>query len=57
MALREGMIPPTVNFTAPDAACNLNIVANQSRQADIEIALSNTFAFGGLNATLVLKRA
>jgi nodulation protein E len=57
MALREGMIPPTVNFTAADAACNLNIVANQSRQADIEIALSNTFAFGGLNATLVLKRA
>ena len=57
MALREGMIPPTANFTAPDAACNLNIVANQSRQADIEIALSNTFAFGGLNATLVLKRA
>jgi nodulation protein E len=57
LALRNGLIPATANFNAPDPACNLNIVANHPRQADIQTAISNTFAFGGLNATLVLKRA
>jgi nodulation protein E len=57
LALKHGIVPPTVNFTAPDPACNLNIVANTAHHAPMEIALSNTFAFGGLNATLVLKRA
>jgi nodulation protein E len=57
LALREGIVPPTANFGSPDPQCRLNIVANQARQARLEVALSNTFAFGGLNATLVLKRA
>lgn len=58
LALRDGLIPPTANFTAPDPAwAGLDFVPNQSRNADISVALSNTFAFGGLNATLVLKRA
>jgi nodulation protein E len=57
LALQQGLVPPTVNFTAPDPACELNIVANEARHAQLEVALSNTFAFGGLNATLVLKRA
>lgn len=57
LALKRGIVPPTVNFTTPDPACNLNIVANTAHRASMEIALSNTFAFGGLNATLVLKRA
>ena len=56
MALRCGVVPPTINFREPDPACDLNVVPNVSRQADLRVALSNTFAFGGLNATLVLRR-
>jgi nodulation protein E len=57
LAVENGLVPPTANFTTPDPACNLDIVANQARPAPVGIALSNTFAFGGLNATLVLGRA
>lgn len=56
LALKNSLIPPTANYTAPDPACNLDVVANTARSAGLEIALSNTFAFGGLNASLVLKR-
>jgi nodulation protein E len=56
LALKNSLIPPTANYTAPDPACNLDVVANIARSASLEIALSNTFAFGGLNASLVLKR-
>ncbi len=55
LALKHGIVPPTVNFTARDPACDLNVIANEARTAQMQIALSNTFAFGGLNATLVLK--
>jgi nodulation protein E len=55
-ALRGGMIPPTANFTEPDPACDLDVVPNHSRCAEIEWALSNSFAFGGLNAVLVFRR-
>ena len=55
-ALRCQTVPPTVNFRERDPACNLNIVANEARRAPLRTALSNTFAFGGLNATLVLRR-
>jgi nodulation protein E len=54
--LRCQTVPPTVNFRERDPACNLNIVANEARRARLRTALSNTFAFGGLNATLVLRR-
>jgi nodulation protein E len=57
LALREGVIPPTSNFTSPDPQCPLRIVANEAREARVHIAMSNTFAFGGLNATLLFKRA
>ena len=57
LALKYGVVPPTANYTTADPACNLNIVANQQQRASIEMAISNTFAFGGLNATLVFKRA
>ncbi len=57
LALKNALVPPTANFHTPDPACNLNIVANEPRRSPIETAVSNTFAFGGLNATLVLKRA
>ncbi len=56
MALRHGLVPPTVNFTERDPSCNLDVVRNHARRVGMEVALSNTFAFGGLNATLVLRR-
>jgi nodulation protein E len=56
LALREGVLPPTANFTAPDPECNLDVIPNQARQAGVEFALSNSFAFGGLNAVLVFRR-
>lgn len=56
LALGHGLAPPTVNFTRPDAACNLNLVTGTAQSAPLEIAVSNTFAFGGLNASLVMKR-
>lgn len=57
LALRNSLAPPTANFTSPDPACDLDVVPNQARPAAIGMAISNTFAFGGLNATLVMKRA
>ena len=55
LALREGILPPTANFTAPDPECNLDVIPNQARQARVECAVSNSFAFGGLNAVLVFQ--
>ncbi|MBV9766765.1 MAG: beta-ACP synthase, partial [Acidobacteriaceae bacterium] len=55
LALKHGLVPPTANFTTPDPACNLDIVPNEARPARFDIAVSNTFAFGGLNATLIMK--
>ncbi len=57
LALRDGVLPPTANYNEPDPACDLDIVANVPRQAPIEFALSNSFAFGGLNAVLAFRRA
>ena len=56
MALARSLVPPTINFRQADPACNLDVVPNRARRADLRIALSNTFAFGGLNAALVFKR-
>ena len=56
MALHEKTIPPTANFTTPDPECDLDIVPNQARPAEVEFALSNSFAFGGLNAVLAFKK-
>jgi nodulation protein E len=57
MALKEGLIPPTANFVDPDPEClGLDFVPNQARECKINVALSNSFAFGGLNASLVLQR-
>ena len=54
-ALAEGVIPPTMNALEPDPACNLDIVFHEARQAPVRAALSNSFAFGGLNAVLALR--
>jgi nodulation protein E len=56
-ALQCGLIPPTANFTAADPACDLDVVPNTPRSAQIEFAISNSFAFGGLNAVLVFRRS
>jgi nodulation protein E len=56
LALHEGVIPPTANFTEADPACDLDVVPNHARRAEIEWALSNSFAFGGLNAVLAFRR-
>ena len=57
MALDQGVIPPTANFTEADPACALDVVPNMARAASVEWALSNSFAFGGLNAVLAFRRA
>ena len=56
LALHDRVVPPTANFTQPDPACDLDVVPNQARRAEIEWALSNSFAFGGLNAVLAFRR-
>lgn len=55
-ALRQGIVPPTINQQDADAACDLDYVPNHSRRADLRIAISNSLGFGGHNTTLVLKK-
>jgi nodulation protein E len=57
LALHTQTIPPTANFEEPDPACDLDFVPNFARQAQFRTAMSNSFAFGGLNAVVVLSRA
>ncbi len=56
MALREGVIAPTIGYEEPDPECALDVVPNVARQAKVDVALSNAFAFGGLNAVIALRR-
>ena len=56
LALSRNLIPPTANFLGPDPACDLDVVPNLARAAEVEWALSNSFAFGGLNAVLAFRR-
>jgi len=57
LALYHGIIPPTINYETPDPQCDLDYVPNQARKADIEVALSNSFGFGGTNACIIFRRA
>lgn len=57
MGLGEGVLPPTANFTVPDPDCDLDVIPNEPREQTVEYAISNSFAFGGLNAVLVIRRA
>jgi 3-oxoacyl-[acyl-carrier-protein] synthase II len=54
--LEDGIIPPTINYSNPDPDCDLDYVPNQARQADVNAAMSNSFGFGGHNASLILRR-
>ena len=56
MSVREGIVPPTANYAEPDPECDLDYVPNQARELSVKAAMTNSFAFGGLNAVLVLKR-
>ena len=56
LALEHGMLPPTANFTGPDPECDLDVVPDRARAATPSAALSNSFAFGGLNAVLAFRR-
>ena len=56
LALGEGILPPTANFTRADPECDLDVIPNVARAARVEAALSSSFAFGGLNAVLAFRR-
>jgi 3-oxoacyl-[acyl-carrier-protein] synthase II len=56
LAIRDGVLPPTINYETPDPDCDLDYISNEAREADVRIAASNSFGFGGHNACLVLRR-
>jgi len=56
MAIEKGAIPPTANYSEPDPECDLDYVPNQAQERPIRTAISNSFAFGGLNAVLLVRR-
>jgi nodulation protein E len=56
LAIRHQLIPPTANYTTPDPECDLDVVPNCARPLAVDCALSNSFAFGGLNAVVVFRR-
>ena len=57
LAIRRGVAPPTINYTERDPECDLDYVPNEPRPMRIDAAISNSFAFGGLNAVLAVRRA
>jgi nodulation protein E len=56
LALDNGILPPTANFTEADPECELDVIPNRARRAEVDYALSNSFAFGGLNAVIAIRR-
>jgi 3-oxoacyl-[acyl-carrier-protein] synthase II len=56
LTMRDGIIPPTTNYETPDPECDLDYVPNTARKANVNVALSNSFGFGGINATLVFRK-
>jgi len=56
LALHNNLLPPNANFNEPDPECNVDVIANEARPAEVEAAVSNSFAFGGLNAVLAFRR-
>jgi 3-oxoacyl-[acyl-carrier-protein] synthase II len=56
LAVDRGMLPPTINYEKPDPACDLDYIPNEARKADVRTAVSNSFGFGGHNATIVVRR-
>jgi 3-oxoacyl-[acyl-carrier-protein] synthase II len=56
LAISEGMLPQTINYEYPDPQCDLDYIPNEARPADVNVAMSNSFGFGGHNASIVLKK-
>ncbi|GFR37768.1 3-oxoacyl-[acyl-carrier-protein] synthase 2 [Insulibacter thermoxylanivorax] len=56
LVINKGVVPPTINVDNQDPECDLDVVPNQAREAKVDVAMSNSFGFGGHNATLILKR-
>ncbi|AJD48102.1 3-oxoacyl-ACP synthase [Isoalcanivorax pacificus W11-5] len=56
LALRDGMLPPTINLDNPDDGCDLNLIPHTALKREVEVALSNSFGFGGTNASLLFRR-
>ncbi len=56
LAVKENIVPPTTNLETPDPKCDLDYIPGQARETEVNLALSNSFAFGGQNATLAIKK-
>ena len=56
LAIRDGVLPPTINLDHPDPDCDLDYIPHVARRKNVDVALSNSFGFGGQNITLILRR-
>jgi 3-oxoacyl-[acyl-carrier-protein] synthase II len=56
LSIHHGVVPPTINYESPDPECDLDYCRGEPREMPVEVAISNSFGFGGTNATLVLRR-
>jgi len=56
LAMRDGILPPTINYETPDPVCDLDYVPNRARRKTVDVAMSNSFGFGGHNGTVVFRR-
>ena len=54
--IQEGLIPPTINYETPDPECDLNYTPNHAKEAEVNVIMSNSFGFGGHNASIVLRK-
>ena len=55
LAVKEGFVPATINYEKSDPACDLNLVVNEGKQADVSVAMSNSLGFGGHNASIIIR--